>query len=231
MNDVRICAVVTGKTMEEFLENLEKIQREADLVELRVDYIDNFSVNDIDLIKSKTKKQVIFTCRKKEEGGFFTGSESERMEILRKAIKAGFDYVDVELATVLLNPSLPPLIRGGGKTLVILSFHDFEKTPKLSELEEIKSRMKQNHVDIMKFATMVKDDGDIKVLFQFLLNKQEDEKMIVIGMGEKGKMTRFVAPLLGSYLTYVSTEYSESAEGQMEIGDLRRVYDIIGNRE
>jgi len=228
MNEVRICAVVTGKTIGEFFKNLEKIQRVADLVELRVDYIDGFSTSDIDLIKSKTKKQAIFTCRKKEEGGFFTGSEKKRFEILEKAIGAGFDFIDIELSSVVSNPSLPPLVRGGGRTSVILSFHDFAKTPTLSGLEGIKKQMKKYPADIMKFATFVRDDADSKVLFQFLLNKPDNEEMIVVGMGEGGKMVRIVGPLLGSYLTYASTDFSQSAIGQMRIEELRKIYNDMG---
>lgn len=226
MKNIRVCAVVTGKTIEEFLENLEKIQKISDLVELRVDYIDGFSINDIDLIKSKVNKQAIFTCRRREEGGFFMGLEKDRIEILKKAIDIGFNYVDVELSVIAEIPLA--LFDKGGK--VVLSFHDFEKTPALSELEKIKNKMKQNRVDIMKFATFVRNDTDRKVLFQFLLSKQENEEMIVVGMGEEGKMTRIIAPLLGSYLTYASTEYSQSAPGQTDIVELREIYDIIDVR-
>ncbi len=230
MKGIRICAVVTGKTKEEFLGNLEKIQKVADFVELRVDYIDGFSVSDIDLIKNKTIRQAIFTCRKKEEGGFFRGQESERREILEKAIEAGFDYVDVELSSIALNiegfrDCFGRLRRPrNDMQKIILSFHDFAKTPTLSELEEIKKQMKICNADIMKFAAFVRDDKDTKVLFQFLLNKQDDEEMIVVGMGEKGKNVRVFGPLLGSYLTYASTKYSESASGQIEIGELRKLY-------
>ncbi len=264
MKKVRICAVVTGKTIGEFLKNLEKIQRVADLVELRVDYIDGFSTSDIDLIKSKTKKQAIFTCRKKEEGGFFTGGEKKRFEILEKAMGAGFDFVDIELSSAksLFKkskklssrpkrkrsgeisshevalwyeiPRLPSVARNDKKDAfqtgqkIILSFHDFTKTPALAELEGIKKQMKKYPADIMKFATFVRDDVDSKVLFQFLLNKSDNEEMIVVGMGERGKMVRIVGPLLGSYLTYASTDFLQSAIGQMRIEELRKIYNDMG---
>jgi len=223
MNDIRICAVVTGKTIGDFLKNLEATQKIADFVELRVDYIGGFSVSDIDLIKSKIKVRAIFTCRKKEEGGFFTGAEGERVEILRKAIDAGFDYVDVELSSAGTFTLLKK-----GKSKIILSFHDFVKTPSLAELEEIKKQMKTYDADIMKFAAFVREDADSKVLFQFLFNKKEDEEMIVVGMGEEGKMTRVIAPLFGSYLTYASTSYSSSAPGQIDINKLKKLYNEFG---
>ncbi len=230
MKEIQICAVVTGKTIGEFLGNLEKIQKVADFVELRVDYIDGFSVSDIDLIKSKIKRQAIFTCRKKEEGGFFRGQESERVEILRKAIDAGFDYIDVELSSYERSgckDCFAPLAMTIKKAKIILSFHDFTRTPMFSELEEIKKQMKTCNVDVMKFATFVRDDKDSKILFKFLLNKRDDEKMIVVGMGEEGKMVRAFGPVLGSYLTYASTDYSSSAPGQVEIIKLKKLYNEL----
>jgi 3-dehydroquinate dehydratase-1 len=43
-------------------------------------------------------------------------------------------------------------------------------------------------------------------------------------MGEKGKLTRLAAPLLGSVFTYASLgEGKETAEGQWEAASLRRI--------
>lgn len=71
--------------------------------------------------------------------------------------------------------------------------------------------------DIMKIATMVRKEEDVRVLLRLLLEKEKDEEMIVIGMGAKGQLTRILGPLFGSYLTYVSTPYGETAPGQIDI--------------
>jgi 3-dehydroquinate dehydratase-1 len=84
--------------------------------------------------------------------------------------------------------------------------------------------MKKYQADIMKFATFVQDDADSKILFQFLFDKQDSEEMIVVGMGEKGKMIRVAGPLFGSYLTYASTDYSQSAPGQIDVSRLKKLY-------
>ncbi len=79
----------------------------------------------------------------------------------------------------------------------------------------------------MKLATKIHANEDIKTLIRLLLDKKPNEEMIVIGMGDKGKITRLINPLLGSYLTYASTEYSQSAPGQIPINLLRAVYQRI----
>nr|WP_304985707.1 type I 3-dehydroquinate dehydratase [Coxiella-like endosymbiont] len=51
--------------------------------------------------------------------------------------------------------------------------------------------------DVLKFAVMTNSQTDVKTLFQLLLNKKENENMIVLGMGDQGKTTRLLSPLLG----------------------------------
>jgi len=215
MNTIRICTVVRGNTPGEFLERLERAERVSDMVELSIDSIKNFSVNDIARIRAKTTKESIFTCRKREEGGFFEGSEPARAAILEQADKEGFDYLDVEFSSY-------QSVRGGsGNTKRICSFHDFQKTPSLEKLEEMVENMKHAKPDIIKIATMVNSDNDVKNLFSLLLRKPDEENMIVVGMGEKGKITRILAPLLGGYLTYASFEDNASAPGQIDVRVLK----------
>lgn len=222
MNDIRICTVVTGKIFDEFLINLTNIQQVADFIELRVDIIQGFSIDQIKTIKNHTTKPAIFTCRKKNEGGMFEGSEEERRKIIEKACKLGFDYIDVELSAIsgfdLTNLN---------NTKLVVSFHDFNQTPPLETLEEIKIKMKQYPEVIMKFATVINNDNDRNVLLQFLLDKQQDEEMIVIGTGEKGKIIRVIAPLLGSFCTFASTKYGETAPGQIDIEEMKKIYRVL----
>ena len=67
---------------------------------------------------------LIATNRKIEEGGFFKGSESERIEILLEAAKHA-DIVDIELETD--EEYLEKIIKASKST--IISYHDFKKTP------------------------------------------------------------------------------------------------------
>src|SRR3990172_11418061 len=99
MNKFRICTVVTGNSINEFLLNLENIQKVSDFIELRADFISNLKVNDLDIIKENTYRTAIFTCRKKSEGGNFNGSEEKRMNILRKANVLSFDFLDIEFSS------------------------------------------------------------------------------------------------------------------------------------
>ena len=208
MKKIKICTPVIGKTLEEFLENLEKVQAISDMVELRVDQIKNLSDSDLQLIRKKTKKEAIFTSRKKE--------------IILKALDLEFDYIDIELS-LISNIDLSKQ----KNNKIILSFHDFKKTPNIEELTILIDRMRKYNIEVLKIATTVNNDQDVNDLFKTLLNKKNDEKMIIVGMGNEGKITRVLGPLLGSFLTFASTKYGESAQGQINIVELKKIYKLL----
>jgi len=220
MQNIKICIPVIGRNLEEFLENLNKIQKICDCVELRVDYIKNLKIKDIEVIKNEVKKEAIFTCRKKDEGGKFAGSEKERLEILEKALELDFDYVDIELSSInQINLSAK-----NKEAKIICSYHNFKKTPDYKELEIIANQMREYKASVLKIATMSHNEEDNRKLFKLLLNKCKEEKMIVLGMEEVGKITRILLPLLGGYLTYANIDSSEIASGQINIEELENIY-------
>lgn len=222
MQKINICTVVTGNTLSEFLEHLDKIQQLSDLVELRVDYIANLKPEDIMAIRARVTKPCIFTCRRQAADGRYTGTDQSRLEIIYTACANGFPYVDVELSSVT---NFDMTRKAGAKLL--LSFHDFKGTPSMYHFTELLMQMRAYHPDMLKFATTVNTDEDIKTLYSLVLNKKLDEKLIVVGMGEKGRITRVIAPLLGSYLTYAATELSQSAPGQLPLSELKSIYEKL----
>lgn len=205
---IKICTPVIGRTLDEFLKNLDRIQEVSDMVELRVDKIKNLKEKGLILIKKRTKKESILTGAKKE--------------LIKKALEFGFDFVDVELSLI----SCLELTKREKKR-VILSFHDFEKTPNILELTAMVNNMRKFAVGVIKIATMVNNDNDLGNLFRLIMNKKKNEKMIIVGMGKKGKMTRILLPLLGSFLTFASTKFGTTAPGQIDIDKLKNIYKLI----
>ncbi|MDA0986698.1 MAG: type I 3-dehydroquinate dehydratase [Bacteroidetes bacterium] len=215
-----ICIPVVGNSINEFLNNLSKSQKISNFVELRSDYIQKLNIEDILLLKSKTFNKSIFTCRSKKEGGKFTSSQSTRCSILEFASKIGFDFVDVELSTLeKYNLKL--------NSKLIISYHNFNKTPNFNFLLKIISKMQKYKPEIIKIATLVKNKTDIKTLLRLCLNKDFQNKRIIIGMGPLGISTRILAPLFGSYLTYSYAINNKTASGQIEFSTLKKLYNYI----
>ena len=76
---------------------------------------------------------------------------------------------------------------------------------------------------------MVNSPSDVFTLADILKEKDDKEKLIIIGMGELGKFTRVMFPAMGSYLTFAALEGSNIAPGLMTRKQMESVYKIISN--
>lgn len=204
-----------------FLTHLQDIQKHADMVELRVDSISGFTIKDVSVIKRSLTVPAIFTCRPTHEGGSYTGTELERRAILQEALDSNFDYVDIELSTIEDH-----IFPKATKAKRIISYHNFEMTPSYWDLQTLIGSMQSYSPDMIKIATMVKNDQDNQTLYKVITNKLANELRIVVGMGDKGKITRVIAPLLGSFCTYVS-EGEKTAKGQLSFHETKTLIDEL----
>jgi 3-dehydroquinate dehydratase type I len=157
-----------------------------------------------------------------------TGHNKEkRKEYLLEAIRSGARYVDIEIdAEEGLKKEIMREAKERGAGL-ILSFHDFQSTPKEEELRDIAIRCLREGADYAKIACKVERDRDALSLLRLVLTEGLRERTIVVGMGEKGKIVRILAPLFGSPFTYACPKDGlETADGQIEfevLGELLRL--------
>jgi 3-dehydroquinate dehydratase I len=204
----RVCVPILEKTYESVIKASENsVNAGADLLELRIDYMDKPSLVDIKSIITEINFPLIATNRRKEEGGFFKGSESERIKILLEA--AGYaDIVDIELSTD--DEYLNKILDTANST--IISYHDFNKTPSADKLMEIVKKEKELG-DIAKFAVMPQKMSDTLIVLDVL---SMVDNTVGISMGKLGSYTRVIAPLFGSPITFASIKKA-SAPGQLDI--------------
>jgi len=220
---IRICTVVIGTSQQEFLRNLENTQKVSGFVELRVDYVEDIDKASLAEIKTATRKENILTCRDPRQNGKFQDGEEKRVELLQEAINIGFGHIDIELSTLEKHS----FARKKG-VQIIASYHNFEETPSYNELWGIVARMNRVDADIIKIAVKSKSETDNKKLFRLLLDNATEKEMIVLGMGEAGRMTRILSPLLGGYLTFASLGEQSSAKGQIDLQEMHSIYKTLG---
>lgn len=219
LTSFKICSIVEGSTLPEFIRNMEKLKHKSDMVELRTDFIKGMKADYVKQLKLKGTS--IFTCRSVREGGNFSGPYSEQEAILKAAFSGGYTYVDVAYD----NPIIDELTPEQRKKLLI-SYHNFKATPASIELMAIIERMRENNPAIIKIATMVKKTNDMFSLVEILRQKRGKEKLVVIGMGEDGRLTRVMFPMMGSYLIYVS-ESTKLVSGIMTQKEIESIYKIV----
>ena len=200
---------------------IKQANRLADLIELRVDYLRNAGLG---LLFQNRKKPFIVTHRRKEEGGRYRGDERKRLGVLQEAIDLGTDYVDVELATE--RSWLQGLIRNKRSTRIILSFHDFRKTPPQKELQGLLDQMVGLEADVVKIVSFARSwEDNLNILSLLPFAKERKQKIVAFCMGEKGKISRIFSPFLGAAWTYASLNQSKtSAPGQLTAQALKDIW-------
>ncbi|NQU11256.1 type I 3-dehydroquinate dehydratase [bacterium] len=159
---------------------------------------------------------VIFTLRLAAEGGRWSRPDSERAPLFAAALPA-VSAVDVELQSPLLR-DLVKLAQGAGKALIV-SAHDFERTPSYAELEDLVAEA-ATHATIVKVATMLQRADDANRLRK-LLTVDWGVPLCVLGMGPKAAKTRTEFPRRGSCLAYGYLDEA-AAPGQPPAAELRQ---------
>lgn len=221
-----ICIPITARKVNEALEQIKEASKDADIIELRLDYLKELSEKDLKRLLKASKKPVICTCRKIEEGGLFKGTEAKRIGVLKKAMKLKTEYIDLEYGTSKINKEKIHEYNKKHKTKIILSKHYFGYTPEYDDLIKLFNKMKKEKHYALKIITKANTHDDAKIIFLLLRNaKRKGVKLISFCMGRMGRDSRILSMPLGSYLTFASLgEGTESAEGQIPIKDLKKIY-------
>ena len=218
----KLCIPIVETTVEKALTAIQQVNRWADLIELRADYLKRVYL--IPLLENR-QKPLIVTNRRREEEGKYKGEERKRLSVLQEAIDLGANYIDVELATE--RSFLQGLIRNRRGTQVILSFHDFQRTPSLKELQRLCGQMIRLEADVVKIVPFARSwEDNLSILSLIPYAKERNQKIVAFCMGEKGKISRIFSPFLGAAWTYASLNRSRaSASGQLTVGEMREIWE------
>jgi 3-dehydroquinate dehydratase-1 len=141
---------------------------------------------------------ILLTLRSRKEGGAWRGREPDRKKIYLANLDV-VDAVDVEIRSAMLE-SVARAARRRGK-IVIGSFHDFNRTPRLDTLRRMVARGRAAGAHIVKIAVFLRERGDIVRLVE-LLEDSGDKPVCVVGMGPLGASARVSLACAGSCLTY-----------------------------
>ncbi len=222
----KVCIPIVETGLEKALTAIRKSTPLADLIELRVDYMRS---PELPVLLDGRRRSFIVTNRRREEGGQVQGDEGARVRILEEAVRLDVDYVDIEMRSP--RPFLQTLMAHqkakNAKTRIILSYHDFRRTPPQRDLEKLCDRMVRLGADVMKIVTLARSwEDNLSVLALIPYAKERGQKITAFCMGEKGKMSRVMAPLLGAAWTYASLSTDRvSAPGQITVGEMRRIWE------
>lgn len=213
-----ICVSVGNTSVQNCLRRLEGL----DLAEIRLDTmdVDPASVRKI----FSMPLQLIATCRP----GRYT--DTQRLELLASAIGAGAVYVDVETeANPRFREGIAVLASHHG-TQLIVSYHNYRETPGQRFLQKMVKDAFQSGAHLVKVACMVNRPVENLLLLNLLGMKAHKGRLIVVGMGEEGRISRVASVFLGSPFTYAHHgDDAPYAPGQMSAACLKKIMELTGH--
>jgi 3-dehydroquinate dehydratase / shikimate dehydrogenase len=223
----KVCVAIIGSTAAEMLEKASAVVKETPFLEFRLDYLEK-PLLALPKLKhfftDNTAATGIATCRRAANGGKFSGSVAEEIEVLSKAAGAGFHIVDVELesAEALKKGELQKL-RDTGIALII-SHHDFNAT---KDLDGIFKRIVPFQPDFIKIVPTAKTLVDNVTLMRFIERMEDHSNIIGICMGDAGIISRVLGVRAGSAFTFAAaTVGEETGPGQIAARTLIETYRI-----
>jgi 3-dehydroquinate dehydratase/shikimate dehydrogenase len=216
-----LIAVIPVKDYESANKQISIAQLQADGIELRLDYLKKIDFNAITLLRSSCHLPMIFTLRKKSQGGYYPQNENQRLQNLLFLCQSHPDYLDLEfdipkyfIKKIKLHY---PYIK------LICSYHNFHETP--TDLTLLFQSLQNPCFDAYKIATTAKNTVDALRMLKFVHSHHKKYTLTGLCMGEDGQCTRILSPIVGSAMNYAILDDSHAtAPGQLTLNELSSIY-------
>lgn len=233
----KVCVPLVGKNDEAIKGELDLLKEISfDVVEWRMDHHEE--VEKIDkMIQTVTmireylgEVPLLATFRTKKEGGERQVGEDYYVDLNKAMIVSGnIDLIDVELFTgdTLVKEIVREAHQRGIK--VVMSNHDFEKTPKQEEMIKRLCKMQDLEADLPKIAVMPQCAEDVLTLLSAtneMIMQYAERPIITMAMGKLGLISRLAGGIFGSALTFGAAQ-TASAPGQIAASELRHILEVI----
>ena len=215
----KTCASVAEKTPKRLKQTLTKELKKSDYAEIRFDFLNPNAVPDALQLIRKDLRKCVCTLRPVSEGGKFSGSEKNRISIMKLIAEYNPFLLDIELNTLSKNKNLQRYLKSTG-TDILVSWHNFKQTPGISVLKKKLVQMKKfsNNIKIVTMAKSVNDATRVLSLY-----KNNNTKLIAFSMGNYGRISRILCLFLGSPYTYVSLG-KPVAPGQFSVDEVKSIF-------
>lgn len=234
----KICVPLVGRAAEDIRSECQSLQAlPYDVIELRIDYFEGVTVmaNVTRLLQSIRSvlpdAPLLFTFRTKDEGGEQVLPEDTYFTLLQSAIHSGLiDAVDIEYFRDRDGIAETVTLAKEKGVTIIMSNHDFEKTPAKDEIVQRLVGMKELGADVPKIACMPNSVYDVlRLLAATAIFHEEhypDVPIITMSMGKLGVISRVSGETFGSCLTFGAATQA-SAPGQLDVTALRAILQAL----
>ncbi|KAG8528198.1 uncharacterized protein KY384_007115 [Bacidia gigantensis] len=234
---------LTAPDVTNALDVLSNVVVGSDAVELRIDLLRDatskssipsvdFVTEQLSALRASTTLPIIFTVRTESQGGSFpdcndTISESALVSLLDFALRAGVEFLDLEMS--LPSDLLHRIAAARKHTKIIASHHDPKGTLSWSDQSWDNVYAKATYFgDVVKLVGVAKSQADNDDLRHFRKRLQSFPKkpLIAINMGQDGQLSRienlFMTPVSHPALPF------KAAPGQLSAAEIRTAWSLHG---
>ena len=235
----KICVPIVGESKEEILSQAQALlSTPVDMAEWRADWFDSIedSAQALDLLKQLRRilgqLPLLFTFRTAREGGQQDMDAHAYAQLNELATRSGcVDLVDVELyfGADVVATLISTAHQAGVK--VVVSNHDFSKTPSQDEIVARLRHMQELGADIPKIAVMPQSKADVLTLLsatEEMVRRYAHGPIVTMSMGSAGVISRLCGEVFGSAITFGSAGQA-SAPGQMGVEQLHTALTLLHN--
>ncbi len=234
---VKTIVPITAKTAEQALAQAQVIANNpnADLAEFRIDLLD-FAKDAKQVVTLGQKlnqilkdKPLIATIRTHNEGGKLVVSDLEYAELYQQYLKHPFmQLIDIEMFRDQKLVAELTRLAHQNKVLVIMSNHDFSKTPEQAEIEKRLLQQDRMGADILKIAVMPQSKTDVMTLMNATLkvSQQTQKPLLTMSMGQLGTISRIATANIGGNLSFGMIGEA-SAPGQIDVSQLKQLLKLV----
>ena len=220
-----ICIALTASTAAEMIGKAAAALADSTFLEFRLDTLDQPLRALAELqafLAAEPRLTAIATCRRVPNGGRFSGTLDEEIQVLTAAARAGFPIADLEIESAeQMSPEQFTSLRTTGLALIV-SYHDFHGT---GDLVAVAARIARFQPDFSKIVPTAQSLADNLLLFRELERSGQNDGMIGMAMGERGLLSRVLGPRFGSWFTFASVaKGEETAPGQATARTLLDLY-------
>lgn len=231
----KVCLPIVGKNENEIIQQFQSFQGlQYDVIELRIDFYKDIKDNEklshlLQTLRSMTDLPILLTYRSCREGGQIQLSDDEYKNLIKLGCESHcIDLIDIELMSGHALVFQLVEIAHQNQVKVVMSNHDFDKTPSVADMMDRIEKMEVLGADICKLAVMPLTYKDVISVLNVTLEMSHklEIPIVTMAMGEMGVISRITGELTGSAMTFASAG-KISAPGQMNVIDLQMVLEAI----
>lgn len=204
-----ICIPIKKKTFASTIKTLKEAEKIADIIEIWFDEIKDLTAKKLDQLFCTKKLPIIYKVQNGKQ--------------IKEILSHKIEYIDLDISAP--RKTVKEVGKISKKTKIIISYHNFTKTPDKNTLKRIIKKILKKDADIIKLATTAKSFEDSLRMLELIDELSKKHLIIGVCMGKRGEITRTSGHLFGNYLMYAPIKKTDkTARGQIDALTLKKIW-------